>query len=47
MLIGSIVGNYNVRYVFVAFTISVVTGGLITIAFAPETKGRVLEDLSP
>jgi putative MFS transporter len=46
-LVGTIVGTYGIQYVFVAFAGFAVVGGLITLAFAIETKGRVLEELSP
>jgi hypothetical protein len=31
----------------VAFAIVLALGGVICLLFAPETKGRVLEELSP
>jgi len=46
-LVGTIVGNYGIQYVFAAFAAVAVLGSLITLAFAIETKGRVLEELSP
>jgi len=47
LLVGSIVGNLGIRYVFVAFAVVALIGGLVTLLFAIETKGKVLEDLSP
>lgn len=47
MLVGLIVGDLGIRYVFAAFAAVVVVGGLVTLLFAIETKGRVLEELSP
>jgi putative MFS transporter len=47
LLVGSIVGTYGIRYVFAVFAAVAVTGGLVTFLFAIETKGKVLEDLSP
>jgi putative MFS transporter len=46
-LVGTIVGNYGIQYVFAAFAAVAVLGSLITLAFAIETKGRMLEELSP
>ena len=40
-------GDYSINYVFVVFGIVLVIGGVICLLFAPETKGRVLEELSP
>jgi uncharacterized membrane protein len=42
-----VVANYSISYVFVAFAIVLALGGVICLLFAPETKGRVLEELSP
>jgi MFS transporter, putative metabolite:H+ symporter len=47
ILVGFIVGGYGIRYVFAAFAAIALVGGLVTIAFAIETKNRVLEELSP
>jgi MFS transporter, putative metabolite:H+ symporter len=47
LLVGWVVGSYSIDYVFVVFGIVLVIGGLICLLFAPETKGRVLEELSP
>jgi putative MFS transporter len=38
---------YGIQYVFAAFAAVALLGGLITLAFAIETKGRALEELSP
>jgi putative MFS transporter len=46
-LVGTIMGTFGIQYVFVAFAGVAVLGGVITLAFAVETKGRVLEELSP
>ena len=35
------------QYVFAAFAAVALLGGLVTLMFAIETKGRVLEELSP
>jgi MFS transporter, putative metabolite:H+ symporter len=47
MLVGTIVADVGIRYVFAAFAVAALVGGLVTLFFAIETKGRVLEELSP
>ena len=47
ILVGSIVADLGIQYVFAAFAAVAIVGGLVTLLFAIETKGRVLEDLSP
>lgn len=47
ILVGYIVGDFGIRYVFAAFAAVALAGGLVTLRFAIETKGRVLEELSP
>jgi len=47
LLVGFVVANYSINYVFVVFAIVLAIGGLICVFFAIETKGRVLEELSP
>ncbi|MFF2345897.1 MFS transporter [Pseudarthrobacter sp. NPDC058119] len=47
ILVGYIVDNYGISFVFTVFAAVALIGGLITIFFAIETKGRVLEELSP
>src|SRR5215831_8873574 len=47
ILVGSIVADLGIQYVFAAFAAVALAGGLITLLFAIETKGRVLEELSP
>ena len=39
--------DLGIRYVFAAFAAVALVGGLVTLLFAIETKGRVLEELSP
>jgi len=46
MLVGFIVGDFGIRYVFIAFAVVALVGGITTLLFAIETKGRVLEELS-
>jgi hypothetical protein len=36
----------RIRYVFAAFAAVALVGGLVTLLFAIETRGQVLEDLS-
>jgi putative MFS transporter len=47
ILVGWIVGDLGIRYVFSAFAAVALAGSLVTILYAIETKGRVLEELSP
>jgi putative MFS transporter len=47
LLVGWVIANYSISYVFVAFAIVLAIGGTVCLAFAIETKGRVLEELSP
>jgi putative MFS transporter len=47
ILVGTIVADLGIRYVFAAFAAVALVGGLTTLLFAIETKGRVLEELSP
>jgi putative MFS transporter len=47
LLVGWVIADYSISYVFVAFAIVLALGGVICLLFAPETKGRVLEELSP
>jgi len=46
-MVGAIVADLGIQYVFAAFAAVALAGGVITLAFAVETKGKVLEDLSP
>jgi putative MFS transporter len=47
LLVGWVVGGYSIDYVFIVFGIVLALGGIICLLFAIETKGRVLEELSP
>jgi MFS transporter, putative metabolite:H+ symporter len=47
ILVGTIVADLGIRYVFAAFAAIALVGGLVTLLFAIETRGRVLEELSP
>lgn len=47
LLVGSIVSFAGIEYVFLLFAGVALFGGLVTAIFAIETKGKVLEELSP
>jgi putative MFS transporter len=47
LLVASIVTDLGIQYVFAAFAAVAFVGGVITLLFAIETRGKVLEDLSP
>jgi putative MFS transporter len=47
LIVGFVVADLGIRYVFAAFAAIALVGGVITMLFAVETKGRVLEELSP
>jgi putative MFS transporter len=47
VLVGTVVADLGIRYVFAAFAAVALVGGLVTLSFAIETRGRVLEELSP
>jgi putative MFS transporter len=47
IVVGFIVGDFGIRYVFSAFAAVALAGGIVTLLLAIETKGRVLEELSP
>lgn len=47
ILVGFVVGDFGIRYVFSAFAAVALIGGIITLLYAIETKGKVLEELSP
>lgn len=47
ILVGWIVGDFGIQYVFSAFAAVALVGGIVTLRFAIETKGKVLEELSP
>ncbi len=47
LLVGWIVADFGIRYVFAVFAVIALIGGLVTVFFAIETKGKVLEELSP
>lgn len=47
IVVGTIMGAAGIQYVFAAFAGILIVGALVTMLFAIETKGRVLEELSP
>jgi len=47
VMVGFIVAGVGIRYVFLAFAVIALVGGLVTARFGIETKGKVLEELSP
>jgi putative MFS transporter len=46
-MVGAILPNTGINAVFLMFGAFALVGGLVTLAFAVETRGRVLEELSP
>lgn len=47
ILVGSVIAGYGVQYVFAVFALVLLVGAVTTALFAIETRGRVLEELSP
>ncbi|HEY7297090.1 MAG TPA: MFS transporter [Xanthobacteraceae bacterium] len=47
ILVGWIIAAFGIQYVFGVFACVVLVGAAVTALFAIETKGRVLEELSP
>ncbi|QCG89641.1 MFS transporter [Azospirillum sp. TSH100] len=47
ILVGVLMGSAGVQYVFATFAAVSLVGAIVTALFAIETKGRVLEELSP
>lgn len=45
--VGFIVGATGLRWAFLMFGLVPIVAGIITLAFGEETKGRVLEEISP
>jgi putative MFS transporter len=45
--VGLILSRSGINSVFLMFGAFALVGGLVTLAFAVETRGRVLEELSP
>ncbi|MGG5818558.1 MFS transporter [Falsiroseomonas sp. HW251] len=47
LLVGAVISGLGIRYVFAIFAAVLLAGAAVTVAFAIETRGRVLEELSP
>jgi putative MFS transporter len=47
VLVGWIIAGFGIRYVFALFAGVLLVAAVVTAVFAEETKGRVLEELSP
>jgi MFS transporter, putative metabolite:H+ symporter len=47
ILVGWIIAGLGIHYVFGMFACVVLVGAVVTSLFAIETKGRILEELSP
>jgi putative MFS transporter len=47
ILVGWIIAGFGIQYVFGMFACVVLVGAVVTSLFAIETRGRVLEELSP
>jgi len=47
ILVGWVIAGFGIQYVFAVFAGVLLIGSLVTALFAIETKGRILEELSP
>src|SRR3974390_2162161 len=47
ILVGWIIAGFGIQYVFAVFAGVLLIGSLVTALFAIETRGRILEELSP
>ncbi|MFB4342577.1 MFS transporter [Pantoea sp. CS_6] len=47
LMVGFIVSGFGIRFVFIMFAVIALIGGVVTLLFAVETKGKSLEELSP
>ncbi len=47
LAVGFVLSNWGLNAVFVMFGVSALIGGLVCVSFAVETRGRVLEEVSP
>jgi len=47
VLVGFIVAGVGIQYVFLAFAAFALVGGITVARAGVETKGQVLEELSP
>ncbi len=47
LFVGMVVGGYSVSWAFLLFGVTAVIGGLLTLLVGVETRGKVLEEISP
>ncbi|MGK9166690.1 MFS transporter [Inquilinus limosus] len=47
IIVGTLMGYAGIQFVFAAFALVLAIGAIVTAVFAIETKGRILEELSP
>jgi putative MFS transporter len=47
VIVGTVIAGFGIQYVFAVFAVILLIGAAVTGLFAIETKGRVLEELSP
>lgn len=47
LVIGLVIADFGIQYVFVVFAGALLVGAIVTALLGIETKGRVLEELSP
>lgn len=47
LIVGWTMAYFGIQYVFGIFALVLIIGAIVTIVFGIETKGRVLEELSP
>jgi putative MFS transporter len=47
IIVGWLMASAGIQYVFAAFAAILVVGAVVTAVFGIETKGRILEELSP
>jgi MFS transporter, putative metabolite:H+ symporter len=47
LVVGTVIAHYTLSWAFLFFGIIAILGGLMTAFFGVETKGRVLEEVSP
>ena len=47
MLVGWVMAYAGIQYVFAVFAAVLAVGAIVTLLFATETKGRVLEEIAP
>jgi MFS transporter, putative metabolite:H+ symporter len=47
LVIGLVIADFGIQYVFIVFAGVLLVGAIVTALVGIETKGRVLEELSP